>query len=122
MRVELRPTIAADLEQLASEPLPFRIRAITAHIGDQVLGAGGLGYRPDGIVVAFAVVSDEFRRYPAAIHRAGIAAMRMIRASGERRVIAIADDRVPAARRWLEYFRFKPVSIDGVTAYVWQAE
>lgn len=122
MRVALRATIAADLPQLVREPLPFRIRAITAHIDHQVLGLGGLGFRPDGIVVAFAIVSDEFRKYPSAMHRAGLEAMKMIRSSGESRVIALADAGVPAARRWLEYFRFDPVTVDGTTAYVWQAE
>ncbi len=106
---------------LIGEPLPFRIRALTAHVGDQVLGIGGLGYLPDGVVGAFVVMSEEGRKYPVAIHRAGLAAMEMIRASGERRVIALADHFVPAAERWLERLGFEAVTVDGVTAYVWQA-
>jgi hypothetical protein len=120
-RVAFRPTVPADLPHVISEPLPFRIRAITAHIGDRVLGIGGLGYFPNGIVGAFVAMNDEGRKYPVAIHRAGLAAMDMIRASGERRVVALADQFVPAAARWLERLGFEAVTVDGVTAYVWQA-
>lgn len=121
IRVALRPTIASDLPHVIGEPLPFRIRAITAHIGDQVLGVGGLGYLPNGIVGAFVAMNAEGRKYPTAIHRAGLAAMRMIRASGEQRVVAIADEFVPGASRWLERLGFRPVAVDGLTAYVWEA-
>ncbi len=120
VRVALRPTVASDLPHVIGEPLPFRIRAITAHIGDQVLGVGGLGYLPNGVVGAFVAMNAEGRRYPAAIHRAGLAAMRMIRQSGERRVVAIADEFVPGAARWLERLGFEAVTIDGLTAYVWE--
>lgn len=121
MRVALRPTVASDLPQVIGEPLPFRIKAITAHDGDRVLAIGGLGYLPSGIVGAFMASHPDFRNYPAAVHRAGIAGMKLIRESGEPRVVAIADQLVPAARRWLAHFGFEPVSIDGVTAYVWQS-
>ncbi len=121
MRASIRPTLASDLLQLVSEPLPFRIRALTAHVGDQVLGLGGLGYLPSGVVVAFVVISEQARKYPTVIHRTGLAAMQMIRASGERRVVALADLNIPSAGRWLERLGFEAVTVDGVTAYVWQA-
>ena len=120
-RVALRPTVAADLPHVIGEPLPFRIKAITAHIGDQVLGVGGLGYLPDGTVGAFVAMNAEGRKYPVAIHRAGLAAMRMIRESGEQRVVALADELVPGAVRWLERLGFKAVTVGGVTAHVWEA-
>jgi len=53
MRVTLRPTIAADLPHVVGEPLPFRIRAITALAGDKVIGLGGIAFPPDGTVWAF---------------------------------------------------------------------
>lgn len=121
LRVALRPTVAADLPHVITEPLPFRIKAITAHLGDQVLGVGGLGYMPNGVVGAFVAMNDEGRKYPAAIHRAGLAAMRMIRDSGEPRVVAIADEFVPGARRWLERLGFRPVMVGNATAYVWES-
>lgn len=120
IRVALRPTVAQDLPHVIREPLPFRIRAITAHVGDQVLGVGGLGYLPNGVVGAFVAMNAEGRKYPTAIHRAGRAAMRMIRESGEQRVVALADELVPGAARWLERLGFEAVTVDGVTAYVWE--
>lgn len=122
MRVTLRPTVAADLPHVITKPLPFRIRALTAVLGDRVLGVGGMGFQPDGLVVAFVAMNDEGRKYPAAIHRAGLAAMKMIRTSGERRVIAIADETISGAHRWLTRLGFGAVTVDGVTAYVWQAK
>lgn len=125
LRVTLRPTVPADLQHVLDKPLPYRIKAITAHIGDQVLGVGGLCYMPNGVVGAFVAMNAEGRKYPAAIHRAGLAAMRMIRRSGEPRVTAIADEFVPGAERWLERLGFRLVTVRQgdaeVKAYVWSA-
>ena len=121
MRVELRPTVPADLAQVTHQPLPIRIRAITALAGDQVLGIGGIGYRPDGVVIAFMHINEPGRRYPRAIHRAGLAAMELIRQSGERCVIAMADELVEPARRWLERLGFRATHEDGVEFYVWRS-
>jgi hypothetical protein len=116
MRVELRPTVAADLPQVIGEPLPHRIRAITALADGRVLGIGGIGFRPDGAVIAFVQMAAEARKYPAAIHRAGLAAMRMVRASGVPRVLAEAQPGNPAAARWLERLGFTRLG----DVYVWR--
>src|ERR1700722_340584 len=101
MRVTFRPTVAADIDELVNEPLPHRIRAITAVAGDKVLGIGGLGYRPDGTVIAFAVITEEFRQYPAAVHRAGLMGMKLIRDSGVSTVFAEAQVDNLTAEPWL---------------------
>ena len=119
MRVELRPTIPSDLAAVTHEPLPIRIRAITAVVGGRVLGLGGIGYRPDGVVIGFAVISDEFRRYPTALHRAGLTMMRVIREAGVDQVIALADENIPAADRWLERLGFAAFVEHGRRVYVW---
>lgn len=123
MRVELRPTILSDLAQVTSETLPIRIRAITALTGERVLGIGGIGYRPDGVVIGFAAINEEFRHYPVALHRAGLAMMRVIRQSGVDQVIAIADDTVASAERWLERlgFSFTGFVEHGRKIYVWNS-
>jgi RimJ/RimL family protein N-acetyltransferase len=127
MRVELRPTIASDLAAVTHETLPIRIRAITAvrfddcEQRDRVLGIGGIGYRPDGVVIGFAAIAPEFRRYPVAIHRAGLAMMKIIRESGVPRVIAIADERFGPAERWLQRLGFRMYVERGVKLYVWSA-
>lgn len=119
MRVALRPTVASDLAQVTHETLPFRIRAITALADDRVLGIGGIGYRPDGVVIGFAALNAEFRRYPRAIHRAGLAMMQVIRESGVPQVIALADESVPSAESWLERLGFAPFIEHGRKVYVW---
>src|SRR5581483_11342561 len=89
------------------KPLPHRIRAITACRGDEVLGVGGLGYRPDGIVIAFAMMTDEMRKYPRAVHRSGVLGMMLIRDSGVRQVFAEAEIGNEAAAPWLLHFGFR---------------
>lgn len=120
VRVTLRPTIAADIPFCIGEPLPHRIKAITALIGDQVIGLGGIAYKPDGTVVAFAQINDEFRKYPAAIHRAGRMAMDMIRASGVPRVVAEAQPNNPAAEPWMLRHGFRAIEVSGRRAFVWE--
>lgn len=120
MRVELRATIASDLAHVIHVELPHRIRAITALAGDEVLGVGGVGYRGDGTVIAFVAMKDEARKYPVAIHRAGLMAMKMIRDSGVPRVVAEAQEDNPAAEPWLIRLGFRKVEMAGQTAFVWE--
>jgi hypothetical protein len=116
-RVVLRPTIASDLPFVIDEPLPYRIKTITAvlydalsdsrHDGGTVVGIGGLAFPPDGPAVAFAQVAPPLAvpqreghprtvlpvatRFPVAFHRAGLAVMQMMRDCGVREVVATAD-------------------------------
>lgn len=120
MRVSFRPTVAADLAQVTHEPLPHRIRSITAVLDGRVVGLGGIGYRPDGTVIAFAQFTDEMRAYPAAIHRAGVLGMALIRRSGVPMVVAEAQAGNPAAERWLERFGFERIDTPDGPAYVWR--
>lgn len=120
MRVRLRPTVLADLAAAGLPTPPSRIQAITAVCGDEVLGVGGIGHRADGIVIAFAQITAAGRRYPAAIHRAGRAAMAMIVASGVPEVVAEPQAGNPAAARWLNRLGFRPIDRDGQTVFVWQ--
>lgn len=119
MRVTLRPARPADFAQVTGRPLPHRVQAIAAVIDDgadgRVIGIGGLGFR-DGIAIAFVDMLPEARRYPVAIHRAGLAAMALIRRSGLPRVVAEADADNPAAARWLERLGFRRHARG---AYVW---
>jgi hypothetical protein len=116
VRVTLRPTVPEDLPFCIGEPLPHRIQAITALAGDQVIGVGGLGFRPDGTVIAFVQMLDQAKAYPAAIHRAGLMAMAMIERARVPLVIAEAQPDNPAAERWLLRLGFEP--LDGV--FVWR--
>jgi RimJ/RimL family protein N-acetyltransferase len=104
--VRLRPAMASDLPHVIDEPLPFRIRAITVVADDRVIGLGGIAFPPHGPVIAFVQQTAEARKYPVAFHRAGLQAMRMIRESGLRQVIATTDRDNPRAIRWIERLGF----------------
>lgn len=115
----LRPTTAADVASFFPEPLPFRIQATTAELDGEILGIGGVGFRPDGTFVAFVRMSDAARRYPSAIHRAGLHAVAMMRSLELPLVVAEAQPDNPAACRWLERLGFRRWS--GKDFYVWRA-
>jgi hypothetical protein len=129
-RITLRPSVPADLSHVIGEPLPYRIRAITALAGDRIIGLGGVAFPPHGPAIAFVQLapalgdsdSPEARRYPVAFHRAGLIAMEMIRMSGIAQVIATADAGNAAAVRWLKRLGFAPVErqpIAGRILFVW---
>jgi len=139
-KVTLRPTILADLPHVIGEPLPHRIRAITALVDDRVIGMGGIAFPPDGPAIAFVQLAPssreetvcaiepaaasipEARRYPVAFHRAGLMAMEMIRRSRVAQVVATADARSDTAVRWLKRLGFQPAEhqqIAGKLLFVW---
>jgi hypothetical protein len=109
--VRLRPTIAADLPHVIGEPLPFRIRAITMIIDNRVVGLGGIAFPPHGPVIAFVQQTGEARKYPVAFHRAGLLAMRMVRASGLSHVVATTARDSPRAIRWIERLGFTRTAV-----------
>lgn len=119
-RVEFRPTIASDLEHLTDKPLPFRIKAITAVIGDRVLGVGGIGFMPDGTTVALAQMTDEMRSHKVALHRAAKRFLAEVRASGIRELVTLADQNIAGAENWLRHLGFEPVTRNGVRIWLWQ--
>jgi hypothetical protein len=142
-QVTLRPTILADLPHVIGEPLPYRIRAITALIDDRVIGMGGIAFPPDGPAIAFVQLAPssreetvgasepaaaslpEARRYPVSFHRAGLMAMEMIRTSGVTHVVATADARSDVAVRWLKRLGFQPAEhqqIAGKLLFVWKRQ
>jgi hypothetical protein len=129
-KITLRPTIPADLPHVVDEPLPFRIRAITALADDRVIGVGGAAFPPDGPAIAFVQLapapdggSPEARRYPVAFHRAGLMGMTMIKESGIAQAIATADAGHPAAVRWLKRLGFTAAErqpIAGRVLFMWE--
>ncbi|HLK80252.1 MAG TPA: hypothetical protein VKT99_01980 [Xanthobacteraceae bacterium] len=142
-KVTLRPTIAADLAHVIGEPLPYRIRAITALVDDRVIGIGGIAFPPYGPAIAFVQLAPpsgqdadgdagrtapgvpEARRYPVAFHRAGLTAMEMIRKSPITQVVATADAASEVAVRWLKRLGFQPAQrqpIAGKILFVWNRE
>jgi hypothetical protein len=144
-KVTLRPTIPADLADVVGEPLPCRIRAITALVGDRVIGIGGIAFPPQGPVIAFVQLAPvppsrdnitehrdvttesmpEAKRHPVAFHRAGLMAMAMIRTSGIPRVVATADAGSDTAVRWLKRLGFGQATaqpIDGKLVFIWDRE
>jgi hypothetical protein len=121
MRVTLAPATASDFEQLVGGRPCTRARLLAAKLGDGVIGLGGFLYMPDGTVWATMLVTPAGRKFPAAVYRAGILAMRMARRIGLRQVFASADRTEPAAERFLERVGFERFGeVDGEVVFRWR--
>lgn len=117
----IRPATRADIDQLISEPLPYRIRAFAVEADGKLLGVGGFAYQPNDTIAAFVLKAPGAERYKLSLHRAGLMAMAEAKAAGFRRIVALAEKTNPAAERWLTRLGFKQVTVDGDKAWVWEA-
>lgn len=122
VRVELRPSTLADFVALQGEGPRHRARCITALVDGRVIGIGGLVQLPGGGHAAAVLMADEARRYPVAIHRAGLEAIAMFKRLKLTRVVAQADPHNPAAERWLIRLGFVAEPHDGKRVFVWQPD
>jgi|SRR5215510_831103 len=124
--MEFAPTVVADLAATGQDRLGCRIRAVTARVGDEIVGIGGFSFLDDGTVLAFCHLTDAARRRKVALHKAAIAALARAKASGFRRIVATADPEQPAAERWLERLGFvsaralglEPTHINGHSVFI----
>ncbi len=105
---------------MLAEPLPCRSRAIAGEIDGRLLGIGGLAYMPDGTVAAYLHVKPEARNYPVSLHRAALMILAEIKKHKIPRVVALAEDGIEPAKRWLARLGFEPITIDGNEVWTWQ--
>jgi hypothetical protein len=120
MAVIFRPTVSGDLPHLTDKPLPFRIKAWTALIDGRVIGVGGIGFMPDGAVVALAQMTDEMRAHRFALHRAAKRFLADVKASGIQELVTLADQDITGAENWLHHLGFVPVVRNGVRIWLWR--
>lgn len=119
-KVIIRSTIPSDLVHVIAEPLPFRIKALTAVLLDdegnetKVLGIGGLAFPPGCCPIAFVQQAPEAGSYPVAFHKAGKAAIRMMEESGVREAVATCDLDNLAAGRWLARLGFVVADVQNI--------
>lgn len=117
--LEVRPTVATDLDALMLT-LPYRFRGVTGVLDGRVVGVGGVGYRPDGVLIATAVLRDEARAHKFTVHRTARKFLQSLASDGVRDLVAIPDDTIAGACAWLERLGFKPVNENGGQVYRWQ--
>lgn len=117
------PATSTDVKTLgpAAERLPVRVKALSAKVGDELVGVAGVGYLGPGRVFAFAHLTEECRRRPVQLHRQAKRFLAEQERAGVRVITAKADPTVPAAGRWLERLGFKPGEYLGETIYVREA-
>ena len=84
---------------------PVRLWGYAAELNGEVLAFGGLAFMPE-YVVAFMQGHEHISRFPVAFHKAVKRGLREAKERGIPRIIALADENVPAAERWLERLGF----------------
>lgn len=120
MNPEIRPTTQDDVERFFGKPMPYRARAVTAVVGEKIIGIGGVAMLPDGSALAFLDMADGAERYAVTLHKTALRVIADAKRRGIRKIAACADLTKPAAVRWLIRLGFHPVQIDGETVYIWQ--
>jgi RimJ/RimL family protein N-acetyltransferase len=120
-RVQFRPSVPADFLALIGSLPAYRSHSITALLDGEVVGVGGVVFRPRGEIWASCVISEKGRRYPVAVHRAGLMAIAMFRRQGFRRVYAAAEPGNAKADAWLDRLGFRPMQPAGSKLFVWRA-
>lgn len=118
-QIEYRPSIKADFEELMKGPLPHRVKAISATIEGRLIGYGGVTFLPNGAIAAFIELAEEGKKYPIALHKAGLKAIQGFKSSGFKRVVAMADPEIEQAGPWLKRLGFKREKVDTEEVWVW---
>ena len=122
-RVVLVPATARDFEEMAAispdtpKLPPVRTIALAAKVDGRVIAVGGIAMYPNGVNAAFTDISDEARKYPVSIHRAGLRAIALAKKQGVKRLMASGQSH-PASERWLFRLGFRRQETDGAPIYV----
>jgi N-acetylglutamate synthase-like GNAT family acetyltransferase len=100
--------------------LPHRAQLVTALIGDEIVGVGGVMFA-GSVVYATMLIADELRAHRFALHRAVLAGLERCRKRGIRRIVAFAEPGRDRAEAWLRRLGFEPGDVDGHAAWIWSA-
>lgn len=83
----------------------MRLWGYAAEIDGEVVAFGGLAFMPE-YAVAFVQGHEHIPKFPLAFHKAVKRGLQEAKDRGITRIIATADENVPAAERWLERLGF----------------
>lgn len=114
--IVVRPAVKDDLIAFNFDKLPWRTRSIAGEKDGRLIGIGGLAYFADGLVLAWAELTDEARKAKVSLHKAALKLLSEAR--GARRIVAIADNNIEAADRWLQRLGFRPEQVKDTTVWV----
>lgn len=117
----IRPSTPEDFD-LFAERLPYRVRAWTGEQDGKVLGIGGVYLAPDGTVGAWLQLLPGAERYPVTLHKTALRFLDDQKQRGVKTIVAMADDLIPSAERWLQRLGFEPVLVEEKKVYRWQAQ
>lgn len=122
-RVTLTPATRDDFAELAirsantPDTPPVRVLAFAGKVDGRVIGIGGIAFFRNGQKVAFADITDEARKYPIAVHKAGLKTLALAKQYGVKKLVATGESH-EASERWLLRLGFRKEIVGEVTDYV----
>ena len=118
-RLTIRHGNKADLIALHPEGLPDTCRLIAVVKGEKTVGVCGVMHGDQ--MQAFSYISEELRKYPAAIYRAGL---KLVELMGDYNspILATADKSQGRSEAFLLRLGFSDIGeIEGMRLFVWEA-
>jgi hypothetical protein len=122
-RAVLAHATLADFAELAArsphtpaQP-PVRVMAIAGKVDGRVIAIGGIAFMPNGQRVAFTDITDEARKYPVTMHKAGLIMLALAKKHGIQRLVARGESH-EASERWLLRLGFCKQIVGEATNYV----
>jgi hypothetical protein len=109
--VEVRPARLEDFLAFVGEAPPVRVKAYALLEDESVAAVGGVAFWPNGIVRGFLDIKDDAirSRYPVSLFKAAKKLLGEVKAMGAPRIVAVPQEGVEAAERFLLRLGFVPV-------------
>jgi len=120
-RLEIRPATAKDFAAMGRKVGKESVRAVAAELDGRTLGVAGLSLGMG--ITLFSDITEELRKYPIAIVRAGAEIRKLIYAQDRPVYSAAQDDNPLRNARFLEYLGGEySHQWNGMAVYVWENE
>lgn len=111
-KLVIRPTTKADCEAFYGQEIPYRIKAYTGLLDDEIIAIGGIAHPPESDVMAFADLTGDARARAVSLHKFARKVLSEAKEAGVKRLLATVERSEPAAERWLKRLGFTPLTMD----------
>lgn len=117
----IRPANPGDYEAFSGEPQRWTGRSVVMEYQGRVLGIGSIVYQRGSLPGVRMEMSDEARRFPVSIHRAGKMLIAMAERTGIPAMAAIRDAGEKNSAKWLASLGFTQAgTCEEGEVWIWQ--
>jgi hypothetical protein len=107
MKPTIRSARPGDYEAFTGSPQPWTGRSVVMEHDGKILGMGSIVYQRGSLPGVRMEMTDEARRFPVSIHRAGKALMGIAERAGIPALVAVRDGNEKNSARWLSALGFE---------------